>query len=58
MPELLRQLRRRGHGDPNKEFVRSLLVSDKRNFRGIERAQLVRRRSRKHPIRFKIKASV
>jgi len=42
----------------NKEFVRSLLASDKRNFRGIERAQLVRRRSRKHPIRFKIKASV
>ena len=42
----------------NKEFVRSLLASDKRNFREIERAELVRRPSRKQPIRFRIKASV
>ena len=38
----------------NKEFVRSLLASDKRTFRGIERAELVRRSSRKQPIRFRI----
>ncbi len=38
----------------NKEFVRSLLTSDKKRIRGIERAQLVRRRSRNQPIRFKI----
>jgi hypothetical protein len=38
----------------NKEFVRSLLASDKRRFRGIERAELVRRPSRKQPIRFRI----
>ena len=42
----------------NKEFVRSLLTSDKREFRGIERAELVRRRSRKQPIKYSIKASV
>lgn len=42
----------------NKEFVRSLLTSDKKSFRGIERAELVRRPSRKQPMRFKIKASV
>lgn len=41
----------------NKEFVRSLLASDKRDFRGIERAELVRRPSRKQPIRYRIKAS-
>lgn len=42
----------------NKEFVRSLLASDKRNFRAIERAELVRRPSRKQPIRFRIKTIV
>ena len=38
----------------NKEFVRSLLASDRKSFRGIERAELVRRPSRKQPIRFRI----
>lgn len=42
----------------NKEFVRSLLASDKRQFRDIERAELVRRPSRKQPIRYQIRASV
>lgn len=42
----------------NKEFVRSLLASDKRKFSEIERAELVRRPSRKQPIRFQIKAGV
>lgn len=42
----------------NKEFVRSLLASDKREFREIERAELVRRSSRKQPIKYQIKASV
>jgi len=42
----------------NKEFVRSLLASDKREFRDIERAELVRRSSRKQPIRFRIKTAV
>ncbi len=45
-------------GRSNKEFVRSLLASDKKPFREIERAELVRRRSRKQPIRYKIQASV
>lgn len=40
----------------NKEFVRSLLASDKRQFREIERAELVRRPSRKQPMKFEIKA--
>jgi len=38
----------------NKEFVRTLLASDKKRIRGIERAQLTRQRSCKQPIRFKI----
>jgi len=38
----------------NKEFVRSLLASDGKHIRGIEGAQLVRRRSGNRPIRFKI----
>lgn len=38
----------------NKEFVRSLLASDRKSFREIERAQLVRHSSRKRPIRYKI----
>jgi hypothetical protein len=42
----------------NKEFVRSLLASDKREFREIERAELVRRSSRKQPIKFRIKTAV
>lgn len=42
----------------HKEFVRSLLASDKRRFRSIERARLVRRSSRKRPVRFKILESV
>jgi hypothetical protein len=39
----------------NKEFIRSLLSADKRNFAKLESAELVRRPSRKQPIRFKIK---
>lgn len=42
----------------NKEFVRSLLRADQKDFRGIERAELVRRPSRKQPIRFRIKAGI
>lgn len=42
----------------NKEFVRSLLASDKRKFREIERAELVRRPSRKQPIKFRIRTSI
>lgn len=42
----------------HKEFVRSLLALDKRKFRSIERAELVRRPSRKQPIRFKVKDNV
>ena len=42
----------------NKEFVRSLLASDKRRFRGIERAELVRRSSPRQPIRYRIKDSI
>lgn len=42
----------------NKEFVRSLLASDKRRFREIERAELVRRPSRRQPMKYKIKVSV
>jgi len=42
----------------NKEFVRSLLAADKKNFRGIEQAELIRRPSRNQPIRFKIKAGI
>jgi hypothetical protein len=38
----------------NKEFVRTLLTSDRRRIRGIERAQLVRRRSRTQPIRWRV----
>ena len=38
----------------NKEFVRSLLTADKRNFGTLERAELVRRPSKEQPIRFKI----
>lgn len=41
----------------NKEFVRSLLASDKKSFRGIERAELVRRSTRQ-PIRYRIKAGI
>mgnify|MGYP001616934055 CR=1 FL=1 len=39
----------------NKEFVRSLLSADRRDFGGLERVELVRRRSRKQNLRFKIK---
>lgn len=39
----------------NKQFVRSLLAADKRDFGHLEQAELVRRPSRKQPIRFKIK---
>ena len=41
----------------NKEFVRSLLASDKRSFRSIERAELVRRRSPRQPIRYRIRST-
>lgn len=36
----------------NKDFIKSLLAADKRNFGKIERAQLVRHRSRKQPLRY------
>ena len=39
----------------NKEFIKSLLAADKRDFRQIERAELVRHPSRKQPICFRIK---
>lgn len=42
----------------HKEFVRSLLASDKRSFRSIERAELVRRSSSRQPIRYRIKANI
>lgn len=38
----------------NIEFIRSLLAADKRDFRMIEHAQLVRKPSRKQPIRYRI----
>lgn len=38
----------------SKEFLKSLLASDRRRIRGIESAQPIRRRSRNEPIRFKI----
>jgi len=41
----------------NKDFVRSLLNADRRDFGVLARAELVRRRSRKQNIRFKIKSS-
>lgn len=41
----------------NKEFVRSLLAADKRDFGHLEQAEFVRRPSRKQPMRFKIKTS-
>jgi hypothetical protein len=40
----------------NKEFVRSLLAADVRDFRLLEEAELVRHPSRKRPIRFVVKA--
>lgn len=40
-----------------KQFVRSLLAADRKDFREIERAELVRRRSRTRPLRFRIKAA-
>lgn len=42
----------------NKEFVRSLLAADERDFGGLERAELVRHPSRKQPIRFMIKYDI
>ncbi|MCL5104172.1 MAG: hypothetical protein M1133_08665 [Armatimonadetes bacterium] len=42
----------------NKEFVRSLLAADERDFGRLAHAELVRRPSRKQPIRFKIKDSI
>lgn len=39
----------------NKEFVRSLLAADERDFGKLTHAELVRRPSRNQPIRFKIK---
>ena len=38
----------------NKEFIRSLLAADKRDFSKLEQAELVRHPSRKQPIRFKV----
>ena len=38
----------------NKEFIRSLLSADKRDFGKLEKAELVRHPSRKQPIRFKV----
>ena len=40
----------------NKEFIRSLLAADKRNFGRITRANLVRRPSRKQLIRFSVQS--
>ena len=40
----------------NKQFVRSLLAADRRDFGGLVQAELVRRRSREH-VRFKIKST-
>jgi len=42
----------------NKEFVKSLLAADERDFGRLERAELIRRPSRKRPIRFRIKAAI
>lgn len=39
----------------NKEFVRSLLAADERDFGKLREAELVRRPSRKRPMRFRIK---
>lgn len=39
----------------NKEFVRSLLAADKRDFGILHKAELVRQRSKKQPMRFRIK---
>ncbi|MCE5314553.1 MAG: hypothetical protein ABFD49_08035 [Armatimonadota bacterium] len=39
----------------NKEFIKSLLAADKRDFRKIESAELVRHPSRKQSIRFRVK---
>jgi hypothetical protein len=38
----------------NKEFIKSLLAADTRDFHKIEHAKLVRRPSRKRPIRYRI----
>ncbi|MEN6355458.1 MAG: hypothetical protein ABFD83_00075 [Armatimonadota bacterium] len=43
-----------GNKASNKEFIKSLLSADKRDFRMIEHAQLVRRPSRKQPIRYRV----
>ena len=40
----------------NKEFIRSLLAADERDFSKLEQAELVRHPSRKQPIRFRIKS--
>lgn len=40
-----------------KEFVKSLLAADKRNFKMFENAELVRRPSAREPIKFKIKSA-
>ena len=40
----------------NKQFVRSLLAADRRDFRRLERAQMTRRRTRNQPIRFRIES--
>lgn len=42
----------------NKEFVRSLLAADERDFGKLARAELVRRPSRKQPIVFQIKTAI
>mgnify|MGYP005837572121 CR=1 FL=1 len=43
---------------PNsKQFVRSLLAADRRDFRAIERAELIKRPSRRRPLRFRIKTA-
>ncbi len=41
----------------NKDFIRSLLAADEHDFRKLEQADLVRRPSRRRPIRFRIKAA-
>ena len=39
----------------NKDFIRSLLAADEHDFRRLEQADLVRRPSRRRPIRFRIR---
>lgn len=48
----------RASAPSNKEFIRSLLAADEKDFSLLERAELIRRPSKKQPIRFKIRSAV